>query len=150
MYLSGGEELLAQFRKLDGTVGGALLQDAARAGAEIVQKEMIARAPQDEGVLKRNIDVRTVGRGRGAVTKRVYRAARTKALFSVGPNRKAAHGIPLELGHMLVKKLKDGSRKVVGHVSPKPYMRPAFHAKKDAAADKVRSILLAGIKRALG
>lgn len=120
--VEGAAELMAKFDKLEFNMQKDILEYATQGGAEIIQREMIHRAPVDEGVLRSNIIVKQVG------GKRARKDA--IATFSVGPNRKAAHAIPLELGHNLVKVLKDGSRKIIGHVTPRPFMRPAYQAKK--------------------
>lgn len=132
--IEGGEELRRKLGDLADAVAGDALLQAMMAGGEVVRREAIARAPQKEGTLRRNIVVRKSGRPK-----------RDRAAVSVGPNRKAAHGIPLELGHRLVR-----NGKVVGHVAPRPYLRPALDSKKGEATKAVGDELRLQIRKVAG
>jgi HK97 gp10 family phage protein len=54
--LSGMDEMLARLQKANNDVG-AIRKKAILAGAKVIQDEIIARAPEDTGNLKRNIAV---------------------------------------------------------------------------------------------
>lgn len=125
---------MRQFGLLSETVAGETLAQAAFAGAGIVQQEAIRRAPRDQGTLAANIVVRKSGK-----------AGRKSAAYSVGPNRSAAHGIPLELGHNIVR-----GGKIVGHAAARPYLRPAIDATREQVTGVVRAKLDEGIRKVTG
>lgn len=129
----GGPQLYQQFDRIVEQVQGETLAAAAKAGAEIVAAAARVRAPVDKGVLKQNI-----------VVKKSGKVKPRRAAFTVGPNRAAAHGIPLELGHNIVRGGKN-----VGHVAARPYLRPAIDETRTEVTNAVRDIMQSGILKAI-
>lgn len=127
---------MRQWDKMDDLMRHHALDEAARAGAMVIEYEMERRAPFKRGVLKANIQSKQSGK-----------PSPFKAAYNVGPTRKASHAIPVELGHNLVRVLKDGTKKIVGYVAPVPFMRNAYHAKKAEAAKAVGDTLKGMIER---
>lgn len=122
--ITGTRELQAQLDRLVGDVN-AELAEAVDAGLEPVLQAARRRAPVKRGVLRDGI-VKKMSR-----TKKAGSASGT-----VGLTRKAMHGVPVELGHNIVR---DG--KVVGHVPAHPFLRPAMDENRDTAERIIRQKL---------
>lgn len=120
-HLEGSEQLNAALRGMRDRASGFTLQEAAREGAQVIADEASRQAPKDEGDLSEGI------RARAAVRQQIGRAR-----IDVGPTRDVFYGMFSELG--------------TSHEPAKPWLRPAFDAKREEATRVVREAL----KKALG
>jgi len=138
LRIEGAKELKAQLKKLRLEVGGPILADAVNAGGEELLEETRARAPARRGVLLANLVLRRASKSRksGLFRKGIARAR-------VGYRKAASHAGPVEVGHRIVR-----AGRVLGHVPPHPFMRPAFDATKERLAQTIGRELGAGIDRA--
>ena len=129
---------------------GRIIKDAKKAvrmGANIIRKEMRAKAPAKTRYLRKSIQIKIDGRGGQVIAK-------------IGPSSKAYWARFIEYGaspHAIrIKRkqiLSDGTNvfgREVAHpgVRPKPFIRPAFDTKveeaKQAIADQLRQALEGG------
>lgn len=122
--IEGDKELEAALNRLDASVRGEHLAEAARKGAEIVREEASRRAPRRTGNLARNIVARaTLMTG-------------DRAEISVGPNKDAWYGALVEVG--------------TKHARARPYLRPAIDESKEEVERAVRDELRRRIMGAIG
>jgi len=115
VHLEGAEELNQALRSISDRAGGHLLKEAAEAGAEVIRAEAQAQAPKDTGLLSQSL------------TDEPKRLQVGRAQIDIGPGKEAWYGQLLEKG--------------TSKMPAKPFLRPAFDAKKDAAIEAVRNIL---------
>lgn len=132
--LVGDKELIDAFTKV-GEDAIYAMEIPSVAAAKVILSKAKSNVPVDTGDLKRNLKVYKPG----ARNKKAY-----KIFARVGFGKGAMHGVPLELGHRLVI---DG--KEVGHVNPRPYLRPAADESKSQVEDIMRDAMNQVIEEAL-
>lgn len=161
-------EVLKKLPKEIASKNGGPLRAALFQGAKVIRDEARVRAPvrtsklspkreakQPPGTLKRNI-VATRDRDPARSGQTENYVIRPKT----GKNRKTGDAYYwrwVELGHRIVPpgQRKAGRRAIKagafegGNVPPKPFMRPAFEAKKEEAVAKFAQSLAKGITRAV-
>jgi len=115
-HLEGADELNEALRRLSDRASGELLRQAADAGAEVIRAEAERIAPRDTGVLASNIEDRAI-----------RRQMIGRAQIDIGPTREAWYARFVEIG--------------TSRMQAKPFLRPAFDAKKDEAVRAVRAVL---------
>lgn len=138
--LTGLDDLKRKLCELPKRVETKVVRVALKKGGEIIRDAAISRAPDDTGLLKKNIVYRALGSKKGQVgirkqaqkhvdnpqNRRLRRVG--KRFYVDGP---AFYGRFLEFG----------TRNMPAH----PFMRPAFDATAPAAIDAIGKALLAGI-----
>ena len=122
VQVSGGRELAARLNALAAGVRGPLLAAALEAGALHIQNEAKAQAPYRTGTLRRSLHTERVSVP-GAI-----------AAVAVGTDVPYARRI--EYGFSGAD-----SRGRVYHQPPRPYLRPAFDARRAAAVAEVQRVL---------
>lgn len=86
------------------------------------------------------------GRLRRSIKVRLQASKRNLVKFKVATDPKIApHGHLVEKGHVLVMKTVNGL-KTIGHVAPRPFMRPAIESNESRGEAIIRD----GVKRILG
>lgn len=129
MRLEGARELRRDLRRLGAEIGPQVLGDAIEAGAEVVMQAIQARAPIGKtGNLRAGWRIRKRRVTRGVIRSGVQRT------------RGAAHAIPVEFGHRVVR-----NGRVVGHAPAHPFIRPAFEAARGAVEQTIDTALRRGI-----
>ena len=125
MQLTGFKELAAALRELPERVAKNALRSAVNAGASEIRKQAKANAPKDTGLLEKNIYQKQIREQSDA----------TKQVFFVGVRG--------------AKKKKKGEKKVevpfywrfiefgTSKMPAKPFLRPAFDAKKEVAIERI-------------
>jgi HK97 gp10 family phage protein len=128
MKLTGFKELAAAMRELPERVARNGLRAAVGAGATVVKKEAIAKAPQDTGELKRDIKVKRERdtKGEMSATYSVFVLTGKKSRLS-GRKRNVAKD------SFYWRFLEFGTSKMPPH----PFLRPAFEAKKEEAVKAI-------------
>jgi len=136
-------ELMAALKMLESKLGRKTLTKAARRGAYLWQEEAKKIVTREFGTLHNEIKIK-------------QRVNAKEIIVSVGTGKKAAHAHLVELGtapHPVAlpgqgkkgaKKQKHKPHKMVHNhpgSTPKPFLRPAFDRKKDAALLKVKQML---------
>jgi HK97 gp10 family phage protein len=112
----GLDELIKDFMKLpDDAI--RFLEQASIDGGNKVLIDAKSRVPVDTGNLQRNLKLSKPG---------ARRKRKTLVISRVSFSRKAAHAVPLELGHKMVI----WGRKTDKHVRARPFLRPAADANK--------------------
>lgn len=157
LRLEGLSDAVEAMKDLSRATQGNVLKRAVMAGGAVIAEDATARAPVDEGDLKKNILVSRAkiispGKAAFAATMRetgdrglAAQAARNAnrgaggtgraASCKVGPTKAVGQGILQEFG--------------TAHHKPQPFMRPAWDTKKEAAAQEVQSALEEEIKKAV-
>lgn len=113
-------------------VRGEALRAAVLQGAQVIrdQAEANARAIQRTGTLASDIHAEIDEK----------KSTDTRAAAVVGPGKRGWYGRLVEFGHDIVvggtKRSKRNPGQVIGHVPPKPWLRPAGDAKR-AEAEQV-------------
>lgn len=115
----GKKEILNKLKAIDADLATKTLEQAAEAGAEIIEKAASQKAPRKTGKLATSI------------THEVKEPTRTGVEVAIGPNTKAFYGLFQEFG----------TSKMPAH----PFLRPAF----DENSSKVKSSIANKLKIAL-
>ena len=142
--MTGGKELLAQFRKIEESMQRQILVDTSRHGAQRVLTEARRRAPRDTGTLA------TSGQ-----QLRVTRRKTTDAEARVTTTVAGSHAILQEFGvapHKISFKDARGKKHSYKHPGHKaqPFMKPAYQAVVDAVQKEIADQLAAKIVAAAG
>ena len=114
-------DLLKNLQKLPEKVQKRVVNGAIRASAKPIIKEARRRVPVKTGNLKKSIGV-TKGKTKGTIV--TYHISPRK-----GGKYDGFYGKWIEFGHIVREKGKSKKGKVIGHVPPHPFLRPAFEAK---------------------
>lgn len=170
LRVKGLDDLSAALKALPTQLARNVLRGAVRAGAEVIRKEAVARAPVyqffpqrhpdervDPGLLKRAIFSAHAPK-RSNDTKQVYivgvhsgRNQRHKTVKGQTVSRDAYYAAWVEFGHWYVpaqpgrltlKARRNRARQPGGVFVPaRPFMRPAFEAKRKEAIDTIERYL---------
>ena len=138
------EDIRRRLELMPDHVRGEALREAVLEGAKVIrdQAEANARAIQRTGTLASDIHAEIDER----------RSRDTQATAVVGPGKKGWYGRLVEFGHDIVvggrkraKRTPAGT--VVGHVPPKPWLRPAGDAKRQEAEQRTIQALQRRLER---
>jgi HK97 gp10 family phage protein len=150
MKLTGFDELARGLRELPDNLAKNDLRSAVAAGAAEIRKEVRQNALRikDTGTLARSIYQKQIRELSGPDKQTFFVGARRGKKYQKvgkkGLSQDAFYAPFVEFGHY-TRKRKDG--KTVPHwVSPKPFMRPAFDTKKEAAVTAIGDKLRARIQ----
>lgn len=122
----GMEEIRQALNMLPREVAGEHLREVAMLGAEVIRAE----AEQNALRHKRSGDLA------GDIHKEVAKESiGVRVVVHIGPGRKGWYGRLLEYGHDIVRGTRKATRRVIGHVPPYPWLRPALDAKRREAQD---------------
>ena len=113
--------LVKQLGRLSEALRKEVLKEAMKAGAEVIADGARARVPTDTGELRRSI--RTTSRA----------SKRTAAASVVVGRKRTDYALATEYGTQTR--------------SPRPFLRPAFDARKAMAVEEIRRKLKAAIMR---
>ncbi|HPU35053.1 MAG TPA: HK97 gp10 family phage protein [Phycisphaerae bacterium] len=122
----GLEEIRQALNMLPREVAGEHLREVALTGAEVIRAEAKQNALQHKrtgtlaGDIHKEVAQETLG---------------TRVVVRIGPGRKGWYGRLLEYGHDIVRGTRKATRRVIGHVPPYPWLRPALDAKRREAQD---------------
>jgi HK97 gp10 family phage protein len=135
VQIDGLKELGAIMRNLSKEVNNRIARSATLAGAQVIKKEVIERAPVDTGNLKKNI-----------ITKRKTKTPFTSEfLVTVRTGKKTKKQIAQGIGDAFYAKFVEyGTVKSAA----KPFIRPAFEQGKESAAIAIVDRLKVGIAKA--
>lgn len=106
-----------------------VLRDGTRAGAEVLKEEVIKRAPERTGKLKRNVVVVTMRGRRNAISSGVHirgvnpETGNSDNTMKASNRRNAFYWRFVELG--------------TSNMPPHPFVRPAFDARQEEATRAV-------------
>ncbi len=142
----GLDALTAKLRALRLSQQRALLIEAAKAGAKVISEEAARRAPQTTGRLAGGMAVKVIGRESDLF----------EASVEVGPGKKQFYGFFVEFG--TGSRFAASAARAAGYPGrsrrakpaqlPRPFLIPAFEAKKDDAAARMRAVMEEGVLRA--
>lgn len=128
MKVEGGDKLARRLQMLAEETARKHMREAALEGAEVIRVEAAEKAPRKTGTLAEDIQ------------KEIKKQTKSRVEIHVGPGKKGWYGRLVEEGHSIVQ-----NKKVVGHVSPKPFLRPAF----DEKTDEAQNVIAAELRRRL-
>lgn len=120
-------QLESAFKKLSDAVGENALRAAGSAGAALLRDEAITRAPSRSGILRDNIIIKRLEEEANGNESQTY---------IVTPRSKPA---------FYWRFLEFGTVKMPA----RPFMRPAFDARREDALNKMREVLKVKLKEAL-
>lgn len=128
------EEIRRRLELMPQEVRGQALRDAVIEGAEIIREQAAAnaRAMQRTGTLASDIHAEINEK----------KTTDTRAVAVIGPGKRGWYGRIVEYGHDIVvggRKKRGG--KVIGHVPPKPWLRPAGDTKRAEAEQRIIEVL---------
>ena len=151
--IDGLKELNAKLKRMSARDSNRIVRRGISKMAQVIRKEMRERAPVDSGDLKKNIGFK------------IFRDQRGGFRGQVGPKPKAFYARFIEFGsasHIIPRKdtkgrkqkaikIGDKTYKSVTHpgISPKPFLRPAFEAKKRQAVEEAGALMFKLIEEAL-
>lgn len=142
IQLEGIPELALALKNIRGAELRKATIRAARNGAEVIRAQVAMNAPYDTGVNNLFPEGHKKAGSAAHLKDNITLTVSTDPLKGevrarVGLHWRVWYGRLVEFGHALaVRSHKSGKRwvyKVVGRVEAKPFMRPAFDAKKEAA-----------------
>lgn len=158
----GFAEFAALLRSLPAEVGEGPLRSAAVAGGKVLRDEAATRAPSGKtGDLKRALYLKFIEE-QSTSTRKVYyvsiRRGKKKKADDEGPNNVAYYGHMVEFGHWYVPPKPKGVRWKVhraAHVGKKwvpakPFLRPAFEARRREVIEAMRDRLKERLVEILG
>ena len=137
------EEIRRRLELMPQEVRGEALRDAVLEGAEVIrdQAEANARAIQRTGTLASDIHAE--------IDEKKSTDARATAV--IGPGKRGWYGRIVEYGHDIVvggrQEAKRNPGQVIGHVPPKPWLRPAGDAKRAEAEQRIIKTLQGRLER---
>ncbi len=124
---SGLEDISRDLELLSRAENNKVLRDATRAGAEVLKDEVISRAPERTGKLKKNVVVLTQrSRNRGDISSGVHirgrnmRTGNSDNSMNASDRRNAFYWRFVEMGTI--------------NTPPHPFVRPAFDTREELAA----------------
>jgi HK97 gp10 family phage protein len=141
--IEGADKIMAALKAKEDEAAH-ILDDAVKAGAEVISQDAADRAPRRTGALARSIHAQET------------KHTRTWVEFSVSWDRDHYYGAALEVGAQPHEITPDTAQALlingefvssVRHpgISPRPFLRPAFDSKKDeaerAVGEKLREAL---------
>jgi HK97 gp10 family phage protein len=149
--IQGFEDFKRQLALLPGRVGRNVLRGAVNAGATVIRKEVALRAPEytgpvaeghpPPGTLKRAVYQKQIAELSSAVQQTFFvgvRAGKRQQTLKRGGktvNLDAYYGRFVEFG--------------TSKMSARPFLRPAFEAKKEAAIEAMRAYMAERIPKEL-
>ena len=137
------EDIRRRFELMPQEVRGEALRAAVLQGAQVIrdQAEANARAIQRTGTLASDIHAEIDEK----------KSTDTRAAAVVGPGKRGWYGRLVEFGHDIVvggtKRSKRNPGQVIGHVPPKPWLRPAGDAKRAEAEQRIIKALQRRLER---
>ncbi len=136
------EEIRRRLELMPQEVRGEALRTAVLQGAQVIrdQAEANARAIQRTGTLASDIHAEIDEK----------KSTDTRAAAVVGPGKRGWYGRLVEFGHDIVvggRKRGRNKGRVVGHVAPKPWLRPAGDAKRKEAEAVAIEVLQRRLER---
>ena len=123
LHVEGFDELNAALRAVGDRATGILLRNAAEEGAKIIADEARRLAPRDTGALAEGIGLQP------------GRIQQGRAVFSVGYGKRQWYGRLVEYGTKFI--------------AARPFLRPAFEAKAQAAREAVSDYLRRALRDVL-
>ncbi|MEB7063947.1 HK97 gp10 family phage protein [Escherichia coli] len=125
---SGLGDLAKDLEALSRAENNKVLRDATRAGAEVLKEEVISRAPERTGKMKKNVVVMTQkSRRRGEISSGVHirgvnhRTGNSDNTMKANNPRNAFYWRFVELGTV--------------NMPPHPFIRPAFDVRQEQATE---------------
>jgi len=141
--IQGFEDFKRQLAQLPGRVGRNVLRGAVNAGASVIRKEAVLRAPQytgsvqaghpPPGTLKKSIYQKQIAELSNAVQQTFYVGVRQGKRQQAVKRGKSALNLDAFYGRFV----EFGT----SNMPAKPFLRPAFEAKKDAAIEAMRAYM---------
>ena len=137
------EDIRRRLELMPQEVRGEALRAAVLEGAQVIrdQAEANARAIQRTGTLASDIHAKIDEK----------KSTDTRAAAVVGPGKRGWYGRIVEYGHDIVvggtKRSKRNPGQVIGHVPPKPWLRPAGDAKRQEAEQRTIQALQRRLER---
>ena len=137
------EEIRRQLELMPQEVTGDALRAATLKGAEVIRQEAVKNAER----------IRRTGTLAGDIHAEINerRSTNTRAWAVVGSGKKGWYGRLVEFGHDIVvggtKRSKRNPGQVIGHVPPKPWLRPAGDAKRKEAEAVAIEVLQRRLER---
>ncbi|MEC5213315.1 HK97 gp10 family phage protein [Polaromonas sp. CG_9.5] len=138
MQLTGFKELAAALRELPERVARNGLRAAVNAGAGVIKKEAIAKAPEDTGALKANFYQKQIREQSGPMQQTFYVGVR-KGVAKYANNKankqsgKAGKTYKDDGTTFYWRFMEFGTSKM----APRPFLRPAFETKKEDAVNGI-------------
>ena len=139
---SGLEEISRDLELLSRAENNKVLRDATRAGAEVLKDEVIERAPERTGKLKKNVVVVTQkSRRRGEISSGVHirgvnpRTGNSDNTMKANNPRNAFYWRFVEMGTV--------------NMPPHPFIRPAFDVRQEQATEVAIRLMNQAIDEAL-
>jgi len=143
IQIHGFEDFKRQLAELPGRVGRNVLRGAVNAGASVIRKEAVLRAPQytgsvqaghpPPGTLKKSIYQKQIAELSSAIQQTFFVGWRQGRAVQAVKRGKSVVNLDAYYGHMV----EFGTSKMPA----KPFLRPAFEAKKEAAIEAMRAYM---------
>ena len=134
--VKGMEESSAQLNMMPREISGAHLREVALEGAEVI------RAEAEKNARERKVTGTLAGDIHTEIAKE---SVGSRVVVHIGPGKKGWYGRLVEMGHAIVRGTRKADRKVIGHVPPHPWLRPALDTKKREAQE----VMIRAFKRRL-
>lgn len=130
--VEGLRELADKLRSFGPRLARNGLRAAVSAGAEVVRKDVKARAPVDEGTLRRAVYKKQIREESNNTKQTFYVGVRSGKKYQK-KNQDAFYWRYLEFG--------------TKYINARPFIRPAFESKKNEAVERMKEKLAERIKK---
>lgn len=153
MEIQGLADLERRMRQLGPKLAKNALRSAVNAGAQVIKKEAQARAPENTGKLKKKAIYVTRSREESSDSKQTYKVAVRMGRKEQKKGRDAYYWWWVEFGtkaHLIkakISKVLSGGGETFGRemhhpgTKPRPFLAPAFEAKKMQALERIKQKL---------
>jgi HK97 gp10 family phage protein len=132
LRVDGLSDLQEKLRQLGPRLSRNGLRSAVNAGAQVIRREVKARAPSDTGTMQRAIYVKQIREKSSDVQQTFFVGVRSGKRFQ----KKG-------LDAYYWRYVEFGTRKMAA----RPFIRPAFEAKKSAAVEAIKAKLAERIEK---
>ncbi len=122
----GMEEIKQRLNMMPREVAGDHLREVVLEGAEVIRQEA------EQNALKHKITGTLAGDIHAEIAKESLGG---RVIVHIGPGKKGWYGRLVEMGHAIVKGSRKANKKVIGHVPPHPWLRPALDVKRREAQE---------------
>ena len=147
IQLTGFTELAAALRELPQRVAKNALRAAVNAGASVIKKQVVQNAPEDTGLLKKEIYQKQIREKSGDFRQTYFVGVRTYKMKYANTRANRRKSRVTQAGESLKtydinaafywRYVEFGTSKMTA----KPFIRPAFEAKKEDAVEAIRTKL---------
>ena len=148
--VQGMDDIIGRLKLLEDHIKRRMLVDIMRKSMQTMLREAEARAPIGPAIERTHKKSKARFTNIPGYLKKSFRIKKMRSdnpfLLEVQLQNTAYYALWVERGHKLVRG-KGRNKRVVGHASPHPFMRPTYDSQKEAVIAQVVNGIKAGLTR---